>query len=643
MQKRRIFALLLALACMVSMLAGCSKIATDEQASASQAAEPAESGSTAETAQAAEPAEAQEESSAAAESAEHEPITLMDAQRDYSALIELVHEKYPEINIEIVPYRGRNMSAYCKQQLETGIMPDIYSTTQAWDGEYQKQNLIDLSSYSVVDLYSNARLDEYMVDGGIYLLPFDFTIVGMLCNQSLFERNNIAIPTSFAELRDVTIPALQEKGIEISDCLLDLPGSAFQYFFNISSTCFMNTLSGREWRSSFADTDSDTFASDNENVLACIDYVQQWIDCGLLANNENSGEYTAVMNHFAEGNTAFLLGTIKKFTQNDDGTGDQYCLVPFFSEDGSDNMYITSPTRMYGLNKQLEQPGNEQKLEDALHVLEVLSSNEGYLAMNGENSTNMCSIAEFTVGEDSVYADAVEQVSRGYSMNMVYTGWDSYLVPFGEALLSWISGDITGQEALSVLDDTKREVRGQGATVYATCTEELDTVQAAQLSGQMFLKATGADAALISYNVYNPEIAALMENSYGANGHILPGEMTEEYITIFLPTGWYDTLLTLERTGSEIRQMAETGADTRGTGYYYPYVYLTADGQPLDDDTTYTVVLAGYNKPEKDELGLNDTGIVGLDAAKEYLLEVGVVSSATLDDSLVQYIGTPAE
>lgn len=28
----------------------------------------------------------------------------MDMNRDYSKLIELVHEHYPEINIEIVPY-----------------------------------------------------------------------------------------------------------------------------------------------------------------------------------------------------------------------------------------------------------------------------------------------------------------------------------------------------------------------------------------------------------------------------------------------------------------------------------------------------------------------------------------------------------
>ncbi len=293
------------------------------------------------------------------------------------------------------------MSAYCKQQLETGIMPDIYSTTQAWDGSLQQEQLIDLSRYSVSEQYSTARLDEYMVDGGVYLLPFDFSIVGMLCNETLLEENGIEIPDSFEQLRDETIPTLQEKNIKVADCLLDLPGSAFQYFFNVCSGEEMNTLSGREFRADFIDTASEAFASDSE------------------------------------------------------------------------------------------------KLTDALHVLEVLSTNEGYLAINGELSTNMCSLSGFEIAEDSPYTEAMERVSHGYAMNMVYTGWDAYLVPFGEALLDWISGKASAKDAFAVLDETKRQVLATGVTTYGTVTEELDTVQAAQLSGQMFMEATDADAALI--------------------------------------------------------------------------------------------------------------------------------------------------
>ncbi len=570
----------------------------------------------------------------------HEPITIIDGQRDYSKFIELVHEKYPEINIEVVPYRGRNMSAYMKQQLETGSMPDIYSTTQAWDTELQKEHLVDLSGYAVSERYSPARLNEYIEDGSLYLLPFDYSINGILYNKTLLESNNIAVPTSFKQLREETIPALQANGIKVANCLLDLPGTGFQYFFNVNSTGFMNTKNGMKWRSNFSDADSDTFASDNENLKACADYLQQWIDCGMINWEEGvSGEYSNTLNGFMEGNTAFLVGAVHRFTQNEDGTGDRYGLMPYLSEDGSQNAYITQTARLYGLNKELEKPGNEQKLEDAMHVLEVLSTNEGYIVINGAESTNMCSIVDFKLVDDSPYEEAMQQVSKGHAMNLVYTGWDNYLASFGNKVISWIRGETTGAEALKSLDNDKLEVRANGgAKVYATVTEELDTVQAAQLSGQMFLDATGADAALISYNVYSPDVPALMENSYGANGRILKGGMTDEYITVFLPTGWSDKLMTADFSGSTIKQMAAEGCDTRGTGFKYPYVFLTADGAPLEDDKTYTVVLCGYNKAEKESLGLKDTGIVGLDAAREYLLKVGEVSSKTLNDSLVQSV-----
>lgn len=574
---------------------------------------------------------------AAADEAEHEPVTLMDAQRDYRELLKILDEQYPEVNIEILPYRGGNMSAFCKQQAETGIMPDIYSTTQAWDSALLKADLVDLSQFPVTELYNAARLQEYSIDGGIYLLPFDFSITGILCNKSLLDRSGIEIPTSFAQLRDETIPALKEKGIKISNVLLDLPGSAFQYFFNVGSTVFMNNVKGRAWRNAFTDLSSDTYASDNEDIKAVEAYFQEWIDCGMLNYDpEVSYDHTTVLTDFQEGNTAFLIGTVKQFSQNEDGTGDQYVLIPWLSEDGENNTYITSPTRFYGLNKSLLEPGNEQKLEDALHFLEVLSTNEGYIAMNGEQSTNMCSIKDFKLSEDSPYFEAMKAVGKGFSMNLIYTGWDSYLVPFGEAARSWIKGEITGDEAIAVLDETKKATAAQGGQkVYATATERLDTVQAAQLCGQMFMEATGADAALISYNVYYPEVHALWENSRGANGAVLPGGMTEEYITVFLPTGWYGTLTTMEITGKQAAELAAAGCDTRDTGVKYPYVYMTADGQPLAEDETYTVVICGYDKGAEEIYSMTDTGIVGLDAAKAYLEKVGEVSSATLDESLV--------
>lgn len=96
------------------------------------------------------------------------------------------------------------------------------------------------------------------------------------------------------------------------------------------------------------------------------------------------------------------------------------------------------------------------------------------------------------------------------------------------------------------------------------------------------------------------------------------------------------TLQTSTLTGAKIKEMAKEGCDLNGNGYPYPYVLLTKDGTDLEDEKEYTVVICGFLKGMEDELNQQDTGIVGLDAAKEYLKNVKEVSSGTPDDSLVK-------
>lgn len=67
-------------------------------------------------------------------------------------------------------------------------MPDIYCTTQIWSSELQKEHLIDLSQYAITDMYNQVRLNELDADGAIYLLPYDYSISGIIYNKTLFRK-----------------------------------------------------------------------------------------------------------------------------------------------------------------------------------------------------------------------------------------------------------------------------------------------------------------------------------------------------------------------------------------------------------------------------------------------------------------------
>lgn len=565
--------------------------------------------------------------SAAAKESAHEPVTIMDVNRDYTQLMELVHQKYPEIQLQIIPYRGRNATAYMKKQLAADRTPDIYNTTQVWDNTLQKEHLLDLAKYPVTDLYNPTRLNEVDVDGAVYLLPYDFSVLGIFCNVTLLEQLGLTVPQSFSQLQNETIPALNAAGVGAADCIMNLPGFPFQYFFNIASTGYVNTLEGRQWQDRFISGDADAGA-----LQSSIDYFQQWIDCGMMNYAQGNASNADVTTHFRTGSSAFLLCS---YSSLDNDENYHYTMLPFLSEDGRQNVYITSPSRYYGLSKHLEDSGNEQKLEDALHILEVLSTPEGYESILGTVSSTMCSIRDFALADDSPYYPIMEAINNGYSAPMIYAKWSDYVVSMGTKILDWVQGNAAGTDLIPMMNDLQQQILANGSTYYATVTEELDTAQAAQLCGQIFMAAAGTDAALISYNVYYPDVPADMENGYGANGFILKGEMSEEDITSFLPTGWYDTLHIITKPGAYLKQMAQDGCDLRSNGHPYPYVFLTKDGKELEDNAEYTCVLCGYEKARAEEFELQDTGIVGLDAAKEYFAALGFVSSASLDPALL--------
>ena len=560
----------------------------------------------------------------------HEPLTILTARRDYTTFLELLHTSYPEINVQFEPYHGQNTSAYMLKQLESGCVPDIYTSTYAWDGSLQAEHLIDLSQYSVTDRYSPVQMEQTDVDGATYLLPYDFTIHCLGYNKTLFEHHDWAVPGSFAELQAL-IPQIRAAGVVPAACQFDLPGFGFQYFCNVADTVFLNTLEGRQWQQDFLAGN----ATASEGLAGCADLFQQWIDAGLV--NMDSPNYASPQANelFRGGNSAFFLGSLNRYTQNADGTGDQYGILPYLSPDGTTNTYILQVSHYYGLSKQLEQPGNEQKLEDALHFLEVLSTPEGYACIAGENSLLLCALNDFTPPEGSPYRSALAEINNGHLAPFLYAGWEDQSVNFGNAVRSWVNGKITGAEALAVMDATQQQVLASGSVTYGEVTEALDTPQTAQLTGQMYLAQTDADAALISYNVWKPGVSPLYENIAGVNGRLLPGGLTEANLVSFLPTGWYDCIPTVLLTGAQLKQLAAYGYDQNRNDDPYPYLLLTRSGRVPEDDVLYRVAYAGLDSTVRSESSPQSTNVVGLDAAKEYFSALGTISSAALDDHLL--------
>ena len=164
MQKKRVLSLILALSCTAALLGGCAGNNTSDGNAAS---------------------------------GEHEVITMNAPYRNMSQFYDLVHEKYPEINLEIIPYNGENTSSYMKDMRLSGELPDIYSTTYYTPGRMDDEgNFLDLSGYDFMDNYTPSRLRDVSYNGGIYMLPMGYSAIGITYNKTLLDANGWTLPTN---------------------------------------------------------------------------------------------------------------------------------------------------------------------------------------------------------------------------------------------------------------------------------------------------------------------------------------------------------------------------------------------------------------------------------------------------------------
>ena len=139
MKKKHLLSLLLAAACMIAPLSGCGG-KTD-------------SGTTA----------------GGKTDSSHPVITMNAPYRNMSAFYDLVHEKYPEVNLEIIPYNGENTTAYMSNMRKSGQLTDIYFNTFYSPGRYDDaSDFLDLSGYDFTGNFTQSRLREVTNDGAVY-------------------------------------------------------------------------------------------------------------------------------------------------------------------------------------------------------------------------------------------------------------------------------------------------------------------------------------------------------------------------------------------------------------------------------------------------------------------------------------------
>ena len=418
-------------------------------------------------------------------SEKHEAVTFMAPYMDVDSFIEEVHKTYPEIELEVVPYSGANTTVYLNTILDENDLPDI-CTLSLYDPELQdlSDRMLDLSGYAFTDNYVESRLKEVSDDGAIYMLPSAYNCFGITYNKTLLEKHGWTLPQSFRELEQLAKEA-EEAGVQLCLPQIQYPGYGFQYLCNIADTGFLSSLDGRQWRKDYLSGKANV--SDTKGMMDSMEYIRKWKELGMLdGSNSDPIDDAVTKDDFIKGNTLFMLGSSNGIT-NSDTTTDEFGLMPYLSEDGSKNVYILSVGRYYGLNKKLED--DSQKLEDALKVMEVLSTVEGTSSLYPEASLK-ASFLPFkdAKADDTYYGDIADAINAGNTAPLIYSGWENTLVTTGTKMLEYMQDKATIEDVVKQFEDDQESVVNNKPEVITTTTEVISQENCAKLIGRCFAR-----------------------------------------------------------------------------------------------------------------------------------------------------------
>lgn len=359
-------------------------------------------------------------------------------------------------------------------------------------------------------------------------------------------------------------------------------------------------------------------------MMDSMEYIEKWKDLGMLdGSNSDPIDDAVTREDFIKGNTLFMLGSQNGITDSDTTT-DEFGLMPYLSEDGSKNIYILSVGRYYGLNKQLE--NDSQKLKDALKVMEVLSTVEGTSSLYPEESLK-ASLLPFkdAKADDTYYGDIAEAINAGNTAPLIYTGWENTLVTTGTKMLEYMQNKATIKDVVKQLEDDQKSVVNNKPEVITTTTEDISQKNCAKLVGRCFAQATNSDLALVSLGTWISG-NGLEQNNDGVSGKLYTKDITVDDLSTIIPTGWSRTIQTVRLTGKQIQDLYKEGYDAVGTGNNYSYILVSP--MKLEEDKTYQVAISGISDKLKSETEVTDSGIVGIDAAKEFFGKFKTLSEA---------------
>ncbi len=582
-------------------------------------------------------------------------LEITSGQGKFAVATQAILNKFPDMDINVRYYVGANTTQYLKQELIHGNGGDIFIYSTKLEDEVAKEYLMDLSGQPFMSNIDSSMLAAMDVDGKIYQISGAVNARMIVYNQTLFDENGWKVPSNYEELRDVC-RQIHEEQPDITPLAMGYATDALP-FFNLAGLAqagFLGTVDGVQWQKDYLAGK----ASIREGFEDSLVQFSELIDAGAFTYDGYETLWNATPQAFTNRQCAmgFVQGGFASYQTMLEGTakpgdtlgsselgdyaGDTYGVLPYFGKDkGSEGLSLVLNTT-YGINKKLLESGNEQKLKDALKVIEYLTTEEGQLAMKTDDS-------QILVSKNST-ENAPEYVQNLWNLNAngskaiaLYSGYEDVYMDCGRILIDAIkSGSSEGMidKFVETGDRLHKQAieGGKSDTMYGDIAEDLDTNQTAQLMMDMVQAQGLSDLTLATHTAADSLSQSL--TMAGFCGNLYKGAINDDIANACMGS-LKTTIVTVPLTGAEIKDILNTGFKVTGTDdieVALPYGWSGLDAsfnkdgsvtdlklgkKALEDDSVYTAAmpLDDYTAEFADSHEITDTGIQISSLIKPYL------------------------
>lgn len=520
-------------------------------------------------------------------------LTLTD-WNEYEEFLSLLSESCSDIKLDTIPYSGANRTSYGWTQMQAGDIPDIFITSQIVDGQLASEQLADLSGYDFINSFPTSVLDQVSVDGGIYLLPVNYAMYGILYNKTLMNEKGWDVPTNFSQL-EALCEEIKKEGMIPGIADARLTGGPFSSVFNLAKTDWLTTPEGAAWERDFL-AGKATAKGTWESTM---DYVQRYIDIGMFHTDPEDRKVTELIREYLGQRKAVFCAAsyAVSYTVIPDST-DELGMMPYISKDGSKNIYMYSAGSYIGISKRLTEPGNEKKLESAVRMLSLLYSPEGQAIFINESSPCVIGVrSNEAVPEGSLIFDAQKALWEGRAFPMTYAKWEDTISDIGQIYKDWFKGEsgVDGARCIARMDELQSNyLNSAGGLYFCESTENFTLEETAELVGKALGSAAKTDASMIPVGSFYRKSDDI---KFCITGKLYAGSITSATAYAIAPAadGEYSVLT---MTGAQAKELAAAGFAPDQEGRAYPYVLVTKGGKELNDTDTYRIAFlaGGYDR-----------------------------------------------